>query len=178
MKSFLLYSKKVRYAVHILAFVFTIVWFFPNLFTHRDIPRWPVLMNATLEGIDSNNNNLRDDVEIRLHYKIDDDGDYLKSIAYAAAIERRLKIKAETRTQALEILRNESCNEPKNEFYIRNSMDQDFPSPLIFNTQKRIDKAGQNVIFVTRSGDLREYECGSIFDLSEKYKLVNDKAVK
>ncbi len=167
--NFLLHSKVIKFSIHFVAIAFLIWFFFPNLFTHRDVPHWPIFANRTVEGVDRNQNNLRDDVEIRLHRKINDDQDYLAAIKYAAAIQRRLTVKAETRSQGLEMYRNESCNSPKNGFYSRNPIDGFFER-AVFNTQARIDKERQNVRVITGSGDLLEYLCGSTTDYSEAYE--------
>lgn len=167
--NFLLHSKIIRYSINAIAVAFLIWFLFPNLFSRRDIPRWPVFANRTVVGVDHNQNNLRDDVEIRLHRKIDDDQDYLAAIKYAAAVQRRLTVKAETRSQGLEVYRNESCNIPTNGFYSRNPIDGFFES-AIFNTKARVDKERKNVRVITGGGDLLEYLCGSTYDLSESFE--------
>jgi hypothetical protein len=165
--NFILHSKVIKFSIHATALGLLIWFLFPNLFTHRDRPIWPIFANSTVEGVDRNKNGLRDDVEVRLHRKINDDQDYLAAIKYAAAIQRRLTVKAETRSEGLEIYRNESCNHPKNGFYSRNPIDGFFEK-AIFNTKARIDKERENVRVITASGPLSEYICGSTTDRSEE----------
>jgi hypothetical protein len=167
---FLLYSKTIRYLLHAFVVLFLVWFIFPNLFTYRDIPRWPVLANWTAEGVDRNANNLRDDVEIRIHRKVGNDEDYLKIIGFAAAVERRIHYKVNTRSEGLAHFRNESCNNPGSDVFERNNLSEEKIVQMVLNTKARIDKSNQNVMFVTGSGALSEYLCGSTYDLSDDFE--------
>ena len=138
------------------------------------MPRWPILANSTVEGKDRNQNNLRDDVEIRLHRKIDNDEDYLKIIAFAAAVERRIHYKANTRSEGLEFFRNESCSNPHGEVFGKYGMTDGEVISMVINTRDRFDRSRENVMLVTGSGAFSEYICGSTYDLSEDFKRIQD----
>jgi hypothetical protein len=168
--NFILHSKIIKYFIHTVVIVFLTLFIFPNLLTHRDIPRWPILANRTVEGVDRNENNLRDDVEIRLHRKIDNDEDYLKIIAFAASVERRIHYKANTRSEGLEFFRNESCNNPHGEVFNKYNMTDGEVIGMVINTQARLDRSRDNVMLITGSGLLSEYLCGSTHDLSEAFE--------
>lgn len=153
---------KILPAVFFILIASFLVWYlFPGLTSTRPLPMRPIFPDATILGVDSNSNGVRDEVEIAISQRIKDEKIYQATLRYAAAYQKFLSVKAETREEALNLLREESCTEENIDVDYKYGLGKLSIADLTINTKERIDKAKNDVYSAVGGVLTSETYCGS-----------------
>ena len=134
---------------------------------------WPILGNYSLRGIDSNNNGVRDDIEVRLHRRVtDSDYNYKNILEYSRILEAGIYSPIKNKKDYYTYLREAHCIDMDYLLLSRYALTSGDIEPkqtldeIIFNTKQREQKNEKYVILPGRVSFDSETECKSDFDLS------------
>lgn len=158
--------------IHVTTAFLCFWFFFPKYFSHRDLPNSPLFPNKTIEGVDTNQNGVRDEVEIAISRAIPHDDDlYASTMLFAYAYQKHLTSIAHNREEGLQIMRDTDCVDNHDMILTNPNNTDPIISPewerrvdiekLTLNTKERFDKARTGVYSKVGLAGGNETACGS-----------------